>query len=202
MSAVVLSALTIGASGALAAQEETATPVPPETETPTQSETASVTFDIQTSNGTAVVANSAVLPEGGFVAVYVVNESSQATDENVTKIEQVTNATIGDRLGNSTYLEAGSHENVTVVLDQTPTGNQTLIAIAVRDANENQQFDAPAVDTAEMETPAAETPAMETAMETDRFYLVDDRLVADSALVVFTDAQETATSTETVTPES
>lgn len=81
---------------------------------------ASVTFENQTSNGTAVLVQRVRLNDGGFV--------------------EVTNAN-GFSIGNSTYLEPGTHENVTVRLDDPIATNQTLTAFALRDVNDNQQFD-------------------------------------------------------------
>lgn len=140
------------------AQQQTPTPTSTPTDTPagtpSAGQSATVTFNNQTSNGTAVMVNSATLPEGGFVAIHAVNESVSDGDlfggDNVTAIDAVNNTTIGNRLGNSSFLESGSHENVTVTLEQSLIDqllNQSaiddgvFIAVAYRDGNANQQFD-------------------------------------------------------------
>lgn len=100
-------------------EEPTETPEPTEEPEPTPTPddgdtggTASVTFDDQDSNGSSVVVQSATLSDGGFL---VVHEESGAV------------------LGNSAYLEAGSHSNVEVTLDDPITDTQTLIAMAHTD---------------------------------------------------------------------
>ena len=195
---VAFSVLTIGTTGAFATQQgptatatpgqttptpTTPTPTTPTPTTPTQAQTANVTFNNQTSNGSAVGVNSTILPEGGFVAIYTVNET---TGENVTALQSINNSTLGDLVGNSTFLRAGSHENVTVLLNSTLVENgtlfenQTLIAVAHRDTNGNQQFEA----------------------TTDESYTDAGRVVADSAFVNVTTAQAamTAQAVATATP--
>lgn len=82
--------------------------------------TASVAFQDQTSNGSTVVVSEANLSEGGFVVLY-----SQG----------------GTVLGNSSYLDAGGSENVTVALDEPLNGSQLLVAVPHMDTNDNQTFD-------------------------------------------------------------
>jgi len=127
--------------------------------TQNETETANITFENQTSNGTAIVVAEVVVPEGGFVAVHAANES--VADADATSLDTVNNSTLGADLGNSTYLEAGTHENVTVELEETLTGSQLVIVDAHQDSNDNQQFDEQA----------------------DALYVVDDEIVADSAFV-------------------
>jgi hypothetical protein len=86
---------------------------------------ASITFENQTSNGTTVTVQRVMLNEGGFV---------QITGEN------------GFSVGNSSYLEPGVQTNLTVQLDEPVAANQTLTAFAVRDVNDNQQFDGTGVE--------------------------------------------------------
>ncbi|WP_435177697.1 DUF7282 domain-containing protein [Halorussus sp. AFM4] len=106
-----------------------------------------LTFDNQTSNGTAVTVSQAVLPDGGFVAVYLAENVSG----NFTTLVGPEN--IGSRVGNSTYLGAGLSENVTIRLDRPLNESQLLIAVPHRDTNDNQQFD-PALEGTETATPA------------------------------------------------
>jgi hypothetical protein len=111
--------------------------------------TANVTFDNQTSNGSAVVVENATLPEGGFVVVHLAtpeNQTVNATENETVDLALTRNLTAGAVVGNSTYLEPGEHENVTVTLDQPITDDQYLIATPYRDANGNQSFDGPETD--------------------------------------------------------
>lgn len=84
---------------------------------------ANVAMDDQTTNGSTVTVRSVTLSEGGFVAVQ--NESGAAPD--------------GVR-GHSTYLEPGSHRNVTVRLDEPLSETRTLTAQAYTDTNGDQRF--------------------------------------------------------------
>lgn len=137
---VVLGVLTFGVSGAAPAgdavfTQEDGTPTPTPTENATNATanetnvtggnvtvgTANVTFQNQTSNGSAVMVNSTVLPNGGFLVVY--------------------NQTMAAPLGNSSFIEAGTQQNVTVMLNESLTQNTTLVVVAFNDTNTNQQFD-------------------------------------------------------------
>lgn len=139
---VVLGMLTFGVSGAtpvgnaVFTQEETPTETPVEEETPTETpvdnvtiepgvnvtvQTANVTFKNQTSDGTGVLVDSTVLPDGGFLVAY--------------------NKTMASPVGNSSFLENGTQENTSVMLNQPLTENTTLIVAAFNDTNGNQQFD-------------------------------------------------------------
>ena len=97
--------------------------------------TVALTFDNQTSNGTTVNVTQAVLPDRGFVAVYLAENVSG----NFTTL--VGQENIGPRVGNSTYLGVGVNENVTIQLDRPLDESQMLIAVPHRDTNGNQQFD-------------------------------------------------------------
>ncbi|KAB1198406.1 MULTISPECIES: hypothetical protein [Haloferax] len=90
------------------------------TETPTEEPTASVEFNDQTSNGSAVIVSNASLSEGGFVAIH---------DES------------GAVVGASDYLEPGAHERIVVTLSESLTANATLTAMPHLDTNDNQQLD-------------------------------------------------------------
>ena len=165
----VIAMLALGTSAALALDatprttdnavmaQETTTTVPEGTTT--AAATANVTFNNQTSNGTAVVVERVVVPEGGFVVIHAAESVEEGGAENETEFEGVTqtqttvaevNATrtyaAGEVLGNSTYLEPGVHENVTVTLDQSLEESQVLIAMPHRDTNDNQQYDFPEAD--------------------------------------------------------
>ncbi|WP_128475966.1 DUF7282 domain-containing protein [Halorussus pelagicus] len=94
--------------------------------TPAENETT-ITFERQTSNGSAVTVQSVTIPEGGFVVVH---------DNGVVEGEVVESI-----LGVSDYVEPGAQENVTVELDPSLTQSQQLVAIAYRDSNDNQEFD-------------------------------------------------------------
>jgi plastocyanin len=88
---------------------------------------ASVTFENQTIAGDSVTVASASLEEGGFIVIH----TSALLDGN--PIESV--------IGVSSYLDAGDHENIEVTLDEPIEEDQTLIAMAHRDTNENQAYD-------------------------------------------------------------
>jgi hypothetical protein len=83
---------------------------------------ATVAFDAQTSNGSSVTVEEVSLSDGGFVAVY---------DES------------GDLVGHSEYLSAGTHEDVTVSLDDELSGDATLEATAYCDTDGDETFDSP-----------------------------------------------------------
>lgn len=131
----VLGVLSFGISGAAPAGDavftqdnETPTPTPTPNatnatvnQTNVTSQMANVTFENQTSNGTAVMVNSTVLPNGGVLVVY--------------------NQTMAAPLGNSSFLQNGTQENVSVTLNESLTENQTLVVAAFNDTDGNQQFD-------------------------------------------------------------
>lgn len=157
----VLAVLTIGTSAVVAfgagnhattdatANQETTTAT---AGTTTAVPDANLTFTNQTSNGTAVVVDRVVVPEGGFVAVFrsaeAVEETTAATPtETLVPGGAATQEYVADELvGNSTYLESGVHENVTVQLNQTLGESQVLVAMPYEDTNDNQQFDFPQAD--------------------------------------------------------
>ena len=129
---------TAGAAETTAVGQETTTAF-------VDTNTVALTFDNQTSNGSAVTVSQAVLPDGGFVAVYLAENVSG----NFTTLVGPEN--IGPRVGNSTYLGAELNENVTIQLDRSLDESQMLIAVPHRDTNGNQQFD-PALEGAETTT--------------------------------------------------
>jgi cytoskeletal protein RodZ len=111
-------------------EEETTTPeetsTPEETPTP-EAETASVTFESQSSNGSEVMVDSVAVPEGGFVVVHDVGVTGSEAIESI--------------LGTSEYLDRGTQGNVTVELDEPLNESQRLVAVVYRDSNENQEYD-------------------------------------------------------------
>lgn len=166
----------------------------------TVTETPNVTFTNQTSNGSLVVVDRVVVPEGGFVAIHAAeNVSREDPAENETELEGVTQTetTVMDGeiaqqyaarevLGNSTYLEPGVHENVTVPLNESLSTRlaeqEFLIAMPHRDTNDNQQYDFP---------------------EADDPYTRDDQPVTELASITLeaTANQTTTVGTETTTEE-
>ena len=114
--------------------------------------TASITFEDQPFNGSAVVVNETNLSDGGFVAVF---------DQDV------------ELLGNSSYLEPGEYENVTIELNATIDREQVLVATPHMDTNGNETFDFNATEAEEVGP----------ANATDGPYLENDVPVSDVAFV-------------------
>jgi len=77
-----------------------------------------------TSTGDSLFVGSASLSDGGYVAVY----------------EDGTNGTL---LGHSEYLDPGSHERVTIELDQSVRENRTVTLVPHRETSGNERFDYP-----------------------------------------------------------
>lgn len=126
-----------------AAQETTTVEAAEETTTAEEAgeaENATVTFGNQTSNGSAVVVNETNLPEGGFVVIHLA--------DNVTadSYEDPENVSVGPVVGNSSYLEAGASENVTVELNRSVNESQPLVAMPHQDTDDNQSYDFPEAD--------------------------------------------------------
>ncbi|WP_132058285.1 DUF7282 domain-containing protein [Halorussus amylolyticus] len=103
-------------------------------ETPTSEEAeeqnasvASVTFENQVSNGTTVTVESVTVPEGGFVLVH---------NETITD-----GVVLDSMLGESDFLDSGTHQNVTVRLDEPVNESQRLVAVVYRDSNDNAAYD-------------------------------------------------------------
>ncbi|WP_367175451.1 DUF7282 domain-containing protein [Haloarcula rubripromontorii] len=93
----------------------------------TDAATATVSISDQESDGSEVVVDSAQLSEGGFIAVHAGNAS-------------------GDVVGNSEYLEAGSHEDITITLDEPMDEDFTAVAMPHLDTNGNEAYDFPGAD--------------------------------------------------------
>ncbi|WP_336326180.1 DUF7282 domain-containing protein [Halovenus sp. HT40] len=91
------------------------------------SENASVAFDAQASGGTTVVVEEVFLPDGGFVTMH----DSTLQDGEV----------IGSIRGTSEYLAPGVHRNIEVTLDDPLAEDDTLLAMAHQDTNDNEMYD-------------------------------------------------------------
>ncbi|PSP98880.1 PGF-CTERM sorting domain-containing protein [Halobacteriales archaeon QS_4_70_19] len=90
--------------------------------------TATVSVSNQSADGEApsVTVDSATLSEGGFVTIH------DAT---------VTEDAIGSVRGTSDYLEAGTHEDVEVSLDEPIEEGSMFFAMPHKDTNGNEQYD-------------------------------------------------------------
>lgn len=103
-----------------------------------QQSSASATFDDQATDGTSVTVQSATLPEGGFVAIH---------DAKLLQEGELFESVIGV----SDALDAGTHEDLKVMLYQGVPGNefdqsmlqkdQALIAMPHLDTNGNGTYD-------------------------------------------------------------
>ncbi|MFC4407800.1 DUF7282 domain-containing protein [Haloarchaeobius iranensis] len=96
------------------------------TDTTAESNHASVTFEAQTSGGHTVTVDEVTMAEGGFVTIH----DASVTEGNV----------FGSVLGTSTYLEEGTHENVTITLDDPVSEDATLVAMAHRDTDGDRSY--------------------------------------------------------------
>jgi hypothetical protein len=125
--------------------------------------TASVTFDDQDSDGTTVTVSSVNLSDGGFVVVH---------DGTLLEGE-----TVGSVVGASEYLSPGTHEQVSVTLDEPISEDMTLIAMPHQDTNDNQAYD------------------FVTSNGTDDGPYTDDagQAVTDPAQITVTDGEEPVT---------
>ena len=89
-------------------------------------EQASVSFSGGTSGGSTIVVDEVTLPEGGFVTIH----DNSLTEGNV----------LGSVVGTSTYLEAGTHENVEVTLDDSVDDGQ-YHAMAHQDTDDDRAYE-------------------------------------------------------------
>ncbi|MFB6227959.1 MAG: hypothetical protein ABEH88_05150, partial [Halobacteriales archaeon] len=87
---------------------------------------ASVTFNPQTTDGTSVTVDSVRMDDGGFVTMH---------DDTLQ------NDAVGSVVGVSDYLAPGTHQDVTVNLNEQLEETQTLFAMPHRDDNSNQSYD-------------------------------------------------------------
>ena len=140
-----------------------------------QSNSAAVTLSAQASGGHTVTVDSVTLPDGGFVTLH----DASLNDGDV----------LASVVGSSAYLEAGTHENVSVRLDEPISSDTTLVAMPHRDTNDNRVYEfvsanggadgpytadgGPVVDTAEV---AASATISASAQPTDGGSVVVDRV--------------------------
>ena len=136
---------------------------------------ASVAFEDQDSDGTAVTVDSADVPDGGFVAVYEEDVLPEGVVFDDLEPEDVDPEAV---IGVSEYLEAGEYEDLEIDLFDVPglefeaeetleEDEQSLIAIAHEDTGETETFE-----------------FVETDSEDDVPYVDGDgTAVADEALV-------------------
>ncbi|MCG1003399.1 MULTISPECIES: PGF-CTERM sorting domain-containing protein [Halobacterium] len=115
--ALVLTAVVVGSLFAVA----------PAAAAADQQATASVTFDAQTSGGQTVTVDSATLPNGGFVTIH---DSSVQDGETLASV-----------VGSSAYLEPGTHDNVTVRLDEPLSEDDTLVAMPHKDTDGDRIYE-------------------------------------------------------------
>ncbi|WP_363463770.1 DUF7282 domain-containing protein [Halogeometricum borinquense] len=92
-----------------------------------QSSGASVSFAAQSSGGSTVVVENVTLPDGGFVTIH----DASVADGNV----------LGSVVGSSAYLDAGTHENVTVHLDEPLSESGAFVAMPHRDTDGDRVYD-------------------------------------------------------------
>lgn len=172
-------ALAAGSTGTSVTESTDAYAVQDETTTAPGNETANLTVGNQTVlvNNTNVIVNinKTYLPQGGFVAITVA--SNDTTEANLT----------APIVGNTTFLEPGLHQNETITINrtlvnQTLTGNETLMAVAFEDVNGDQQFD----PTEDRPIVANDQPVAEPVRVTVEGLLPDEQL-----------GNETTTTTET-----
>ncbi|WP_049924373.1 DUF7282 domain-containing protein [Halopiger djelfimassiliensis] len=138
---------------------------------------ASITFEEQDGNGTSVTIDEVSLSEGGFVVV---------TDDG------------DDPIAVSDYLEAGTHENVTVETDEGGTSELVgrLTATVHRDTDDDGEYTYAETD-GEEDRPYLEAgfPVSDTAtVTTDE----DGDLLTDSFTVDSMTTPETATTNDTI----
>jgi len=91
------------------------------------SQPAYVTFEDQTTDGETVVVENVTIASPGFVTIH---DSSLLVGDVFESV-----------IGTSEYLEAGTHEQVEVTLDEPLEEDETLIAMPHRDTNDNQTYD-------------------------------------------------------------
>ena len=151
------------AQGTNAMQDENETTTTGANET--ENETASITFEDQQSNGSAVVINRTNLSAGGFIVIL---------DDG------------GAIIGNSSYLEPGVHQNLTVELNTTINRTQVLVAVPHLDTNGNETFDYNATRAEEIGEKNA----------TDRPYLSDGAPIGATAYVTVGNESSQRTTTE------
>ncbi|WP_375140843.1 DUF7282 domain-containing protein [Salinarchaeum laminariae] len=118
----------------------------------TLADTAATTFEAQTTGGNHVIVDSVYLPEGGFVTMHDSSLGDGAVFDSIR--------------GTSEYLEPGLHRDVTVMLNDSLTANDSLFAMAHQDTDDDQTYTFP-----------------ESEGENDGPYTDDGDIVMDSGMV-------------------
>ena len=171
LAAALALGLSVGPVAALPAQDVGAADETSGTVTNLQAEgNTTITFGNQTSEGRNVTVQSVTLAEGGFVAIHTT--------------ELLNGSVLGSIVGSSTYLEPGEHENVTITLNESLDEEQTLIAIAYRDTNGNEEFD-----------------FVESRGQADGAYVIENQVVVDDAVVTPGPAAQPTEEPETTVAE-
>jgi len=135
------------------------------------SQPAYVTFEDQTTDGETVVVENVTIASPGFVTIH---DSSLLVGDVFESV-----------IGTSEYLEAGTHEQVEVTLDEPLEEDETLIAMPHRDTNDNQTYD-----------------FVESEGQFDGpFLTADDEPVTDDAVVTVEDAADEEPVEDTETDE-
>jgi hypothetical protein len=88
---------------------------------------ASVSASDQPTDGGSVIVDRVEMEDGGFVAIH---------DDRVLQGKPIASV-----IGNSTYLEAGVHEDVRVELQTTVTQEETVVAMPHRDSDGDRNYD-------------------------------------------------------------
>ncbi|MFC3477974.1 DUF7282 domain-containing protein [Halobacterium litoreum] len=138
-----------------------------------QEANATVAFDDQTVEDGTVTVRNVTLPEGGYVTIH---------DDTLFEGDA-----LGSVVGVSEYLDAGTHENVTVTLYEgvsgadfenatPPNGSEVLVAMPHLETGDDETYDFVATNGSE-----------------DGPYTTGGQAVVDSAKVTFGDAEETRT---------
>ncbi len=91
---------------------------------------AAVSASAQASDGHTVTVDRVDVSEGGFVTIH----DASLFEGDV----------FGSVVGTSDYLEAGTHTNVEIALDERLTASQTIVPMAHQDTNDNEMYDFPA----------------------------------------------------------
>jgi len=89
--------------------------------------TGNVSFSSQSGAGDSITVDEVGLSRGGFVSVH-------------------TGSANGPTLGSSSYLEAGTHTDLEISLDQAVSEDTTVYVTVHSDTNGNQEFDFPSAD--------------------------------------------------------
>jgi len=110
------------------------------------------TISDQVTGGNSVTVDSVYVPEGGFVTIH---DSSLLEGETFDSVR-----------GTSTYLEAGYHTNVTVMLDSAVDNDTTLIAMPHMDTDGDESYDFLTSDGADDGPYTADGPVTDSASVT------------------------------------